>query len=269
VNSRRTPRTIPLTLGIVRAFNNNVVVARDDAGRDYVLMGKGIGFRASAHDRISTSSTELATAEAVARLASDELGLDLADSLVIALADHLAQALRNKDAGVQASAPLAREVIYAFPSEYAVAEKALDVVFDHSGVRLPASEAAAITLHLVNASYAAGDMTTTFQLTSVLTEVISIVERDFDVPVDTSSPAAARFATHLRFLLNRLQNKTQQEGTSSYMWSAARASHPREHACAVIISALLGDRFGVVITQDEELYLTLHVMRLLARTDPA
>jgi CAT RNA binding domain len=31
---------------LVRVFNNNVVLARDDAGRDVILTGRGLGFQA-------------------------------------------------------------------------------------------------------------------------------------------------------------------------------------------------------------------------------
>ena len=40
---------------VLRVFNNNVVLARDELGREAVLTGRGLGFQRRAGDAVDTS----------------------------------------------------------------------------------------------------------------------------------------------------------------------------------------------------------------------
>lgn len=55
------------------------------------------------------------------------------------------------------------------------------------------------------------------------------------------------------------------------MFDAIRLSHPGEHTYAVRLAALLRERFGWDIGDEEVLFLTLHVARMTseARASPA
>lgn len=276
---------------VVRAFNNNVVAAKDTVGRDYVLMGKGIGFNASAGRPVSATAVERlfrpAEGEAVERLVAllgelspvhlqmadeigalmkDRLGVDVPPTFALPLADHIAMALERAQRGDRIQIPLYSEISYTFPAETRVAQQALVLIERLSGVRLPDDEVAAIALHIVSASTSTGDVPTAMHLTAVLGEALHLVDRTFDVTIDPTSIATARFATHVRYLINRLQAGRQTADTSRFLWEAARTSHPREHQAALQVAELLGNRLDITITREEELYLTLHVIRLVAES---
>ncbi|WP_424441789.1 PRD domain-containing protein [Microbacterium sp.] len=280
----------PPPLTTVRAFNNNIVVAVDAAGREYILMGKGIGFGASAHrpvdrarvdriflpqegeatDRIVALLSELSpdilgVAHDASRLIAKRLRGDVHDSLVVALADHLAEALKRTRNGDDLTIPLTAEVLYSFPTEVTIARDVLRLVEARTGTRLPDQEAAAIALHVINARFQSTDMSTTFQLTTVLNDLLNEVEQSLGVHVDPASVDVARFATHLRFLLVRLQNDRPHTDTSDFLWDAARSAHPLEHTCALRVGQRIADVTGSELTREEELYLTLHVLRLTAK----
>ena len=282
-----TDRSGPTEFTIVRAYNNNVAEAKDDAGRDYVLMGKGIGFNASRKPRIAAADVDrlfrpsdgegperfaallaelpnehLETAELVAGLVRKRLGADIADSFEIGIADHITTAIERVRSGYTMEIPLVAEMPYAFPTETEIARDALELIRSRTDVALPDDESAALALHIVNARFSSTDMPTTFKLAEVLYTSLQIVRETFNVPLEPTSVSVARFATHLRFLITRLQAESQHEDASEFLWNAAKTAHPEEHGCAVHVGAVLSEATGLPIRREEELYLTLHVLRL-------
>ncbi len=191
------------------------------------------------------------------------LGVQISDSSVIALADHIHTALSRHEQGEALTVPLVAEVSYAFPAEARIARDALDLVRRRTGVNLPDQEAAAIALHVVNARFKTTDMPTTFQLTTVLSDILKMIEERLDTAIDPHSVEVARFATHLRFLLVRLQKGRPHADTSEFLWNAAKSAHPREHACAIDLGSRISEITRFEVNREEELYLTLHVLRLV------
>lgn len=276
---------------IVRAFNNNVVAAKDSAGRDYVLMGKGLGFNASGGRAIAAADVDrlfrpaegeaverlvallgelapqhLEIADRIGALVKERLGVDVPLTFALPLADHIAMAIERAERGDRIQIPLVSEVSYTFPAETRVAQESLKLIEASCGVRLPDDEVAAIALHIVSASSAGGDIPTAMHLTAVVGEALQLIDQAFDVTVAPTSVATARFATHVRYLINRLQSGRQTADSSRFLWEAARTSHPREHQAALQIAELLSNRLDIAINREEELYLTLHVIRLVAES---
>ncbi|NQD86436.1 PRD domain-containing protein [Paenarthrobacter sp. CM16] len=188
------------------------------------------------------SSEHLRTADLVAQLVRERLGADIADiadSFVIGISDHISTAIERARSGHALDMPLVAEMPYAFPKETGIAREVLHLIRDRTDVELPDEEAAALALHIVNARFSSTEMPTTFKLARVLQEYLQIAGDTFAVDLDPSSVSVARFATHLRFLITRLQSGTQQEDASEFLWNAAKTARPREHSCAVSVGMLL------------------------------
>ena len=275
---------------ITKVFNNNVVLAADDRGRELVLSGRGLGFKAAPGAEVdpgrvektfvaggSTSAERLAAfldeipledievTEEILAAARDALGPHVTDALLVPLADHVSFALRRTREGVaEIEYPLRWEVQHLYPTEAAFAREALRIIERRRGVRLPELEAVPLALHLVNAQFGAPDLRTTARMTEVLRETLDIVRAEFGIDIDEDSVPVARFVTHLRYLFHREQQGTRSPGVGTLLIDAMRATHPGEHACAVRIADLLTTRFGWDVGGEEVLYLSLHVARLIA-----
>jgi len=159
--------------------------------------------------------------------------------------------------------PLRWEVHYLYPAEVAVARQALDLIELERGVRLPDIEAVPLALHFVNAQFGAGDINATLQMTELLQRILAIIGEEYNVVIDEGAVAVARFVTHLRYLFHREQQGKKLQQTPAELHEALRAARPREYASAGRIGELLRARFGWEITNDEILYLALHVSRLI------
>jgi len=279
---------------VVKVFNNNVVLGVDDRGTEAVLLGRGLGYRTTPGASIDPAQVErrfapsrATTAERIAAfvdeipiedielseqivdLARARLGSRVTEHVLVPLADHLSFALRRAGAGApQVEYPLRWEVHHLYPAEVGVAREALALVERLRGVRLPDVEAVPLALHLVNAQLEAQDINATVQMTELLSEILGDIRAEYGVEIDEDSVEVARFVTHLRYLFVREHAGGRIRETSDALATALEALRPREYASARRVSGLLEERFGWDVTQDEELYLALHVSRLVDGAPP-
>lgn len=274
---------------VLKVFNNNVVLARDDSGREVVLTGRGLGFQAKAGmtvdadkvvqtfipdaqtdaAQLSAFLTEippehLSLAADILRQAQGTLGTSFGQAMIIPLADHLTFAIRRVRQGLVLEYPLRAEVSHLYPAELRAARDAVALARERTGVALPDDEAVPIALHFVNALFASDDLARTFQMTEVFQQVFAVLESAYQRTFDTESINAARFITHLRYFFVRVDAGKQLVEDQDAFASTIRTAFPEAHVCAERVQALLELRLGKPINADEVTYLTLHVARLAA-----
>jgi len=274
---------------VLRVFNNNVVLARDDGGRDVILTGRGLGYQARLGrdiDPVAVQRTFVPVdgrdpdhlAELLSGIPPEhiqlvgealiEVGLEDTvlrnPALVIALADHVSFAVRRLDHGLTFEYPLLGEVKNLYGREYGQALALLAAVNNHLDRQLPAGEAVALALHLVNAGFATGDLSYTYTMTAVISQLIEVIGQTFEMPLNEGSVSVGRFITHLRYLFVRIQQHQQLVDQPSVISTAIQESFPRAAECAVRLSGILELRLGAPLTADEISYLALHVARVAA-----
>ena len=274
---------------IVRVFNNNLVLARDGAGREVILTGRGLGFQARPGQAVDPAKvvrtfipTDGRDPDHLAHLLSGippehiqlvgaalgEVGLESLTrnpALVIALADHVSFALRRIAMGMDVEYPLLAEVKNLYADEYAQAEALLASINAHSDTPLPDTEAVGLALHLVNAGFSTGDLSYTYTMTGVIQQMVAVLEQTYGTALDPGSVSVGRFVTHLRYLFVRIhQHKQLNETQHTLVGVAIRQAYPRAVECSLRLASLLELRLGSTLTDDEVSYLTLHVARVAA-----
>ena len=274
---------------ILKVFNNNVVLADDPHHGHVVLTGRGLGYQAkpggevdqarvvqvffpdAEHDvdQLRAFLTEippehLVLAQEILVKAQAELGIPAGQGLVIPLADHISFALKRQRQGIVLQYPLRAEVAHLYPNELRVAREGVMLVRERTGQPLSIDEAVPIALHFVNAAFATDDLSRTFAMTEVFTQIFTVLETAYGRSFDTDSINAARFITHLRYFFVRVQADKQLVENPASFTRTIRESFPKAHAAAQKVRALLELRLAKPITADEEVYLTLHVARLAA-----
>lgn len=273
---------------ILRVFNNNVVLARDERRGEVILTGRGLGFQARPGQAVDESRVAKVFVPDVGRdadlfgtvvaaIAPEHLVLadralqaarsadDAAPSsaTVVALADHLGFALARLRQGIDLEYPLRAEVEHLYPDEYAAAGRIVAFVNEQVPDPLPASEAVAVALHLVNAGFATGDLSYTYRMTGLFTQLFDVLEQTVGRTVDRQSVNAARFITHLRYFFVRAHNGRQLEDGSPKLGSAIRSAYPDAYHVATRLQTVLELRLGQPLSEDEVTYLTLHVARMV------
>ena len=274
---------------ILRVFNTNVVLARDEHGREVVLTGRGLGFQARPGQEVDQAKVMRAFVpdegrnadnfgEMLAAIAPElvhlvdrvlapvwaELRREPSSTTVLALADHLSFAIKRVEHGVENMYPLRAEIAHLYPRELHWAEQVVDAVNAELEIELPGDEAVPIALHLVNAAFNSGNLALTYRMTGVFTQIFEVIESAFGLELDRNSVNVARFITHLRYFFVRIHSDEQVEDHAASFLDAIRTAYPDAHRCARRVADILELRLGDPITEDEISYLTLHVARLTA-----
>lgn len=274
----------------VRSINNNIAVCVDSAGNELIAMGKGIGYgklpREIALEDVTqtfynVSPKVLAGIEGIpedvmvfsanlAERARDELSYQLSPNLAFTLADHIAFALKRARDGVYVSMPLAFDVEQSYPDEYRIARQAVRRLRRDFRVNLRDAEATGIALNIVNAR---ADFATEAELASaqrdedMLEDITEIVERDFSITVSRSSFAYSRYATHMNYLFGRLHADKSLDGANLELYADVRADYPQVDTCVEKICGHLREEWGCEVTDEERLYIFIHVNRLRVKEE--
>ena len=267
-------------------LNNNVVLARDEIGREAILTGRGLGFQRKRGQDVDASLISrryipadnaqsvaeviagiplerLALIERVFRKAARGLNTDVPSSTLIAVVDHINQAMARVYQGLTMDYPLRAEVAHLHPEELRLAEAMVEEINAAQEVQLPRGEAVALALHLFTAAIGAPSAQAASEQSRLIGQVMGLLEKSFGEAFDADSVNAARFAVHLRYFLVRARTAVQiEDGTSSLVAEALRVSDPDAYRVARRIRDLLEIRLNTAVTDDETAYLALHVVRL-------
>lgn len=279
---------------VKRVLNNNAVMVVDDHDEVSIVLGKAIGYGVRPGSPVAVeliSETFLPDAatpvEQLAALLADtpiqivRVAREIADtacasmpdlqvtqSLLLPLADHIASAIDRAKEGIEFDYPLRWEVNQLYPSEVAVGRAGVEMVRRRLGVEIPAEEAIPLAMHIVNAQFSARGMDRTVQMTQRIAEVLATVEATLGIQIDRNAMSAARFITHLRYLFVRLDGHQQGEPAPRAVLDAVADAHADAYRCAQAVRCVL-ESDGDVLTEDEILYLTLHIARLAAEVSPS
>lgn len=279
------------TMKIKRVIGNNAVLAFDEGGREFVALGRGVGFAVRAEEMLDNSKVEqvfLASDEVpgshmvevlsdtpldcvraavrIAEHANEVLGLRVTQALILPLADHLHYAMQRAQEGVTMDFPLRWEVSQLYPREYEVGQGGVQIANDTMHVLLDPDESVALAMHLVNAQFTTPGVGAAMQMTETITRIFEVIEKSFGISLDRHSMNSARFVTHLRYVFARVSQGQQISEVHPTLFEAISNAHPEEMACALKVKYFIQMAFKTSLTLDETAYLGLHVTRLVADT---
>lgn len=276
-----------MTLRAIGRINNNAALCTDGAGREVVALGRGIGFGQLPREVAMADVTRtfygidarylplveelpadvLEFAAQLADVARAQVSHELSPNLPITLADHIAFAIRRFEQGMQVAMPLAYDVQLSYPIEYRLGELAVAGINRTFRVHLSPKEAAGIALSIVNSAVAPSSMAAREDnlVERLVDQSTALVEKGLGIGVDRGSFDYARFATHVRYLVERLRTGTPFDEANSTLYATLLGKYPQVAACAEQIAQLVADRLGGTVTDEEKAYLTLHVYRLGVR----
>lgn len=273
---------------IIRKINTSAAIALDSGGKEVVVLGKGVGFPAVPYELTDLSRVErtfydvdprylslldelpqpivLASAE-IAEEAEDELGCELNPNLPFTLADHLHFAAQRQEKGIDLTNPIAYDIKHLYPREYALGQRALEILHERADVALPDCEAINVALHLINAQADGNAADEVMRTVGILADIEEIVESRLHFKLDRESYSYSRFATHIRYLIQRLEtNQPNETGTADMLRTLAR-EYPDVYTCARSVADYFQKEHGWVCSKEEILYLMMHIQRVKERAE--
>lgn len=144
---------------VIKAINNNVVSAKDDTGREFVVMGRGIGFKVKENMEIDQDRVEkvfymdnqntidhfkelltnipmqhFKVSNDIITYAKQILNKKLNQNIYITLTDHINFAVERYNQGMMFQNPLLWEVQSIYKNEFQIGEYAIRHISDQLGI---------------------------------------------------------------------------------------------------------------------------------------
>lgn len=269
----------------IRKINNNVVVCIDSSGKELVAMGKGIGFEKTPRE-ISLSEIERTFYEldeshiAVMQdlpvdvinfsakfidIAKNELDYSLSPNVTLSLADHIAFAIERCRKNIKVQMPLAYDIAQMYPKEYKLARAAVKRLSHEYLIYVPETEAVGIAMILINGKLQDDTTVIHESFESITEEITEVIEEQLRIYIERDTFNYSRFATHLQYLFNRLDSNTEIVSDNREMSEQLAKEFPRIAQCVDRISLLIERKWKKKLSDEEKLYLLLHVNRICVK----
>ncbi|AGB18323.1 BglG family transcription antiterminator LicT [Thermoanaerobacterium thermosaccharolyticum] len=270
---------------IEKIFNNNAIVAKDSDNRELVVMGRGIGFKKSVGEKVDETLIEktfilkqkdasekfkllledvpteyVSICYDIIEYAKNMLNTKLNDYIYVTLTDHIYNAIKMFDEGLENPNPLIWEIKKFYPKEFQVGLKALEFIEDELNKKLPDDEAGNIALHLINAQINSSfnKVENVAEQTKKIHDILNIVMYTYGITLDEKSISYERFITHLRFFFQRLNKKEQLKEVDDYLFKKVKTKYKKAYDSMLKIEKYLETE----LSNEEKLYLTLHIQRV-------
>ena len=274
---------------VIKVLNNSLVLALDDSGNETILMGKGIGFRKASGSTFDPAEIEKTfvlkdrsitrgiirlaaeTDEAFFELsrnvidyAKEHFGMQLMDHIYLSLTDHLAFCVKRYRENVILDNFYTLDMKKFNPHEFEVGKYAVELVNRRYNIDIPAEEAGNIAFHFINAQVNYPFNETNRQIRQLTDSILSLVRHYFHISYDEESVTYSRYVTHVRLFAQRLIAGQQlPEDESRLLFDQVAEVCRDEFECVKHIDLFVQERYGVSLTNQETLYLAVHIYRVV------
>lgn len=273
---------------VVKNINNNVALCLDSKGQEVVVFGKGVGFLKPPSEvplsKIQRTFYDLNrkflpllddipldvidfTAQLVAQIRG-QLPYETNANLIMTLADHLAFAMTRAKKGIYTPMPSIYEMEQNYPVEIGIGRQIVNAMEQTFHVKLPKGEVQGVAMHFINASLgspSSGQLTAEEEYETILERMTQIVEYALQVTIRRDTFNYARFATHVQYLLKRVQAESSIDSDNLQVYASIRDEYKDVSACVDQIHEYLQRNWSIDLSEEEKLYLIMHINRVISQ----
>lgn len=269
---------------VKKVLNHNTLIAVvAEEKKEYLLMGKGIGFDKKIGERIEAREedrvysmmelTERGDAREIIKSISPEC-LELANevlscaeetfgkvdrSILFPMADHIEFALKRIRNGEPISNPLTDDIRILFHKEYNVARCIKPLLLERFGVEIDEHEIGYIALH-IHSAIEDEKVSQAMQIAKAVRDCISLVENQTGKKIDVLSLSYNRLMNHIRFMIARaLNGEKLKVSMNDYM----EVKFPESFRMAQTICDRIGRNMKLTLDDVEIGYLAIHIERVI------
>jgi transcriptional antiterminator len=193
---------------------------------------------------------------------ADELKENLDERIHIALVDHLNFAVKRLSNKEEIENPFLMEIKALYQTEYNLAEKVVTILQKEKNIDFPVGEIGFIALH-IHSARRSGQLSNTFRNTAIINLIVDYVEKNLELKIDKTSLDYARFLTHLKFAIKRIQDGISIKND---FIKEIKSKYKSSYIIAKGISEILTQRLEKEVTTDETAYLAMHIERFRTAT---
>jgi len=273
---------------VEKILNNNLILTIDENGIEQIVMGKGLRFINQVGKElrqeqiqkvyilkdenitkqyirllrdIPSSSAEII--EEALQIAYESFPDTLSDQLFVTLFDHLVYALERYEKNIFLPNRLLWEVKRFYPNEYVVGEKIRKFLNKQLNINLPEEESGNIAFHIVNACMQDFNIKKTLCTVNLLKDICGIIQFSFGKQINEDSIHYSRFLTHIQFFIQRVLDNKMLDGQHVNILKAVIDENLAAYSCAKRVASYIQKNLNVETSQEELMYLTLHIERIM------
>lgn len=269
---------------VSKVLNNNGVIAIDmDENKEYVILGKGVGFgkkvsqrfdkpegcttyrleqeteRGSAKELVKGIEPEyLEIADAILTESQKVFGDSIDRGILFPLADHISFAVARIRRNEQISNPLTEDIKVLFYSEFKVAETLKTILRERLQIESDDHEVGYVALHIHSAI---GDekVSVAMQTARAVRKCIDMIEKATGKPIDVLSLSYNRLMNHMKYMVARASTGEKLNlDMNEYMLD----QYPQAYKVATDICKNLEGCIGHNLDETETGYLAMHIQRV-------
>ncbi len=277
-------------LRIVKVLNSSVVLVSDGTQKEFIVLQKGVGYGRKPGEQVELSGdgriymmlsstdhrqlAELLSAippvyleitQEIVDYAEQTLSAKLNEHIYLALTDHLYFAVERQKQGLVITNRVFWELKTFYPTEYQIGLFALDVLEKRLGFRLSDEEAANVAFHVVNAQKDEGSQYDAMRAAKFIGNIVTLVTYTINWNPDKESIHYSRFISHMQFFAERFFTDRMLEADDDFLYQQVEQGYPQAMSCAEKIRTFIVKEYDRGITNEEVVYLAIHIQRLLTR----
>jgi len=270
---------------VKKALNHNTVIAISmEDNREYLLIGKGLGFGKKVSERMEApeGSTIYSLQEQTERGSAmdlvkdiDPVFLEIAEqilkeserifgridwSILFPVADHIAYAVKRIRNQEQISNPLTSDIQALFHMEYKTAECIRPILKERLDVEIDEHEVGYIALH-IHSAIEDENVALSMQIARTVRECIRMVEEATGQTIDVMSLSYNRLMNHVRYMVARsIKGEKLKLNMNEFM----SVKYPDAFRVAGAVCGYLEKYLRQPLDESEIGYLAMHIERVAA-----
>ena len=118
-------------------------------------------------------------------------------------------------------------------------------------------------LHIVSSEFETSEVSDVQKITELINAIIKIVKMHFKIDFDEDSVSYQRFLTHLKFFSARVMDGEVYKDSMEEIYRAMVVQNSRAYTGVEKVAQFIEKQYGYRLSIDEELYLLIHIKRIL------
>lgn len=273
---------------IIRVLNTNAVVTLDEKNREIIVTGAGIGFKKKKGEHLDDALAEkiycltdkevsrrlqnvveeisekyLETADKIVTAAREKHSLKVRDALYVTLTDHINSAVERFQDGISLKNMMKHEIRKFYAQEYSIGTQAIRWIYEETGIDLGEDEAAFIAMHIISAEFETNECSDVKRITELVISITKIVKIHFKINFNEDSVSYQRFVTHLKFFSARVLDRQLYQDSMKDLYEIVVEQNRYAYAGVKKVAQFIEKTYDYRLSIDEELYLLIHIKRIL------
>lgn len=274
---------------IQKILNNNAALTFSESGEEIVVTGKGICFQKKVGDLLQPEHIEkefilknnelrgqfesivaeapyycVRISQQIIDRAKLVYGKKLNENIYVSLTDHIYFSIQRVQQGLSLKGTnMLWDIPWMYPEAYKLGEWGRELIEQELEIDFPKEESSFIALHIVTAE-TNDNLESVIGITKIVPDIVEIIQYHFGLNLPEEDLGYYRLLTHLKFFAQRImKHSLYDDNPDDTLFESVKEKYAESYVCVEKIVLYIESTYDYPVTQEEKLYLTVHIERLI------